>query len=73
MSILVMKNLRPKEVRDKSSVKTLLFLQHCAAFMKMSLEVEWELGSRTERQGREALSETKWQGPCGDVEMGQRS
>ena len=53
MSILVMKNLRPKEVRDKSSVKTLLFLQHCAAFMKMSLEVEWELGSRTERQGRE--------------------
>lgn len=59
MSISGMKNLRPKEIRDKSSVKTLLFLQHCAAFMKMSLEQECELGSRTEGQGREALSETK--------------
>lgn len=59
MSILVMKNLSPKEVRDKSSVKTLLFLQHCAAFMKMSVEVECELGSRTEGQEREAVSETK--------------
>ena len=72
MSILVMKNLRPKEVRDKSSVKTLLFLQHYAAFMKKSLEVEWELGSRSEGPGREALNETKCC-PCGDVEMGQRS
>lgn len=59
MSILVMKNLSPNEVRDKSSVKTLLFLQHCAAFMKMSMEVKCELGSRTEGQEREVVSETK--------------
>lgn len=48
MSILMIKNLRFREVRDKSSIQILLFLQYCAASMKTSLEIESELDSRTE-------------------------